>query len=394
LSGAAQSARSVLVVGAGIAGLALAGALRARGLDVTIVEREPSLAPLGAGLMLGANAVAVARALGVELSGRALPVRSARITDAGGRLLQETAFEAGARDLATYVLHRSALHEALLERAGAPAVRCGASVARLVETDAGVDVRFADGGEARFDLVIGADGIGSATRAQALGAEAPAVVYAGYTCWRFVCADPGVEGLQEMWGRGRRVGFAPLGDGRLYVFLVANAPARAPAPSWPDGLRALFEGFASPVPAIFDAADASAPLLHHDLEDLARPVWGRGRVWLAGDAAHAMLPNLGQGAAMALEDALAIAHVLGAAGATPIAEAHARLVTLRHARVARLWRQSRQLGAMAQWSHPISCWLRDALSRAMPAALARRSLASIVEPGIALAASISPAARR
>jgi 2-polyprenyl-6-methoxyphenol hydroxylase-like FAD-dependent oxidoreductase len=285
-------------------------------------------------------------------------------------------------------LHRRSLHEALLARAGTPAVRCGATVTRLVETDAGVDARFADGAEARVDLVIGADGIRSSTRALVLGADAPAVVYAGYTCWRLVCADPGAPGLQEMWGRGRRLGFAPLGDGRLYVFLVANAPPRAPAPAWPDGLRALFAGFAAPVPAILDAAAAGPPPLHHDLEELARPTWGRGRIWLAGDAAHAMLPNLGQGAAMALEDALAIAHVLGAPGSVPLAEAHARLVSLRRDRVTRLWRQSRQLGAMAQWSHPVACWLRGALMRSLPAALARKSLASIVEPGVALASAL------
>ena len=382
-------ARDVLVVGAGIAGLAVAGALRARGFEVSIVERAATLEPLGAGILLGANAVAAARALGVELSDRARPARSARITDARGSLLQETTFDSGGRDLATYVLHRNDLHERLV--AQAPAVRCGVTVSALAETEAGVEVGFSDGGAGRFDLVIGADGIRSSIRAFALGADAPEILYAGYTCWRLVCADPGVEGLQEMWGRGRRVGFAPLGDGRLYVFLVANAPARTPSPAWPDGLRALFADFAAPVPAILDAAATGPEPLHHDLEDLARPQWGRGRVWLIGDAAHAMLPNLGQGAGMALEDALVVAHALGAPRSTPLGDAFARLRALRTRRIARVWRQSRQLGVMAQWSHPLACRLRDGLFRSLPPSLARRSLAAIIEPGIALVESLTSA---
>jgi len=152
----------------------------------------------------------------------------------------------------------------------------------------------------------------------------------------------------EAWGGRARVGLVPLRDGLLYYYLVLTAPRRAPAPSWPTEFRQVFSGFEPRVMRLLECLTA-APPLHHDLEELDRPVWGRGRVLLLGDAAHAMTPNQGQGAAMAIEDTLALARILDV-GAERALE---RYQTLRAKRVRAVQLRSRRLGAVAHWHGPI-----------------------------------------
>jgi 2-polyprenyl-6-methoxyphenol hydroxylase-like FAD-dependent oxidoreductase len=236
----------------------------------------------------------------------------------------------------------------------------------------------------RFDLVIGADGLHSTVRSLVYGAGAPGSVYSGYTCWRFVapCAEP-LDGAVEMFGRGDRAGVVPLTDDRAYVFLVADAPEGGPAASWND-LESRFQRFPSLVTRLIRSArETGAPLLHHDLRDAERIVWGRGRVWLLGDAAHAPLPNLGQGAAMALEDALALSGALHAAD--DVAAAFEDFVQVRHRRALAIWRDSRRLGWIAQWSGPVATRIRNALFAWTPASVGRRQLEAIVRPGVELA---------
>jgi 2-polyprenyl-6-methoxyphenol hydroxylase-like FAD-dependent oxidoreductase len=117
--------------------------------------------------------------------------------------------------------------------------------------------------------------------------------------------------------------------------------------------------------------------------DAERIVWGRGRVWLLGDAAHAPLPNLGQGAAMALEDALALSRALETGN--DVATAFERYVQVRHRRTSAIWRDSRRLGWIAQWSGPVATRIRNALFAWTPSSVGRRQLEAIVRPGVELA---------
>ncbi|WP_374986687.1 FAD-dependent monooxygenase [Streptomyces fradiae] len=232
--------------------------------------------------------------------------------------------------------------------------------------------------EETYDLVVGADGIRSTARAH-VAARPPALRHSGVTCWRGLTGNPGVTSAVESWGPGTKTGLVPLPDGRLYYFLVRPAPRRAPAPAWPDAFRRAFAHHRGVPARLLDALDAPPPL-HHDLEELDAPVWGRGRVLLLGDAAHAMTPNLGQGAAMAVEDAYALALALRA-GADGAAD---RYRALRHRRVRAVQLASRHAGYVTRWRNPLAGAVREAAVRYMPTALQDRQYRGLVEPALAL----------
>lgn len=373
----------VLVVGGGIGGLVLARALAQRGVTVELIERAPRLRAVGAGITLGANAMRALGSLGigerVAKRGRALAVMAIR--DVRGRALAVTDMAAlAARYGAAYAFDRGALHEALGEGLDGVAVRCGVSVIGIEQRGDGVVASTSDGRVERYDAVIGADGLRSTVRGLVFGASEP--VYAGYTCWRWVGpVAGGITEAVEMWGRGLRAGLVPLADGQVYVFLVANAPGgtpREPARATVGYVRGLFAGFAGDVSRVLAAMGADdCSLLHHDIEEVVQRPWCRGAIGLLGDAAHAMTPNFGQGAAMAIEDAVVLARELVA---HDDAEAGLRAYELRRRpRVDALQRGARRFGAVAQWQSPIAAWARDLVMRMLPASGAERQMAAIVD---------------
>jgi 2-polyprenyl-6-methoxyphenol hydroxylase-like FAD-dependent oxidoreductase len=176
----------------------------------------------------------------------------------------------------------------------------------------------------------------------------------------------------ESWGRGERFGYAPLPDGRIYCYATANAPEGAPD----SGLAELCQRFGDwhdPIPALLDAADPDA-VLHHDLYELpSLATYTRGRVVLVGDAAHAMTPNLGQGACQALEDAVVLGQVM--AGGDGLVDYDRR----RRPRTQMITRRSHRIGAAAQWASPAAVHLRDTALRLLPPSSFARSLAPVLD---------------
>jgi len=358
----------VLIVGGGIAGLATAAGLARAGIPCEIVERAEAWAPVGAGIVLGVNAMRVIRELGIEDAVAATGARLGRgaITDHRGRVLGITDFSLLEPEFGpTIALHRAALHEALLSAAGGVPVSLGTSVEKL-ETHAGhVDVRLTDGRSGRFGLVVGADGLRSRVRELCFGEDR--IVYSGYTCWRLVVRAPfeAIE-MREMWGRGKRFGLVPLGDGRVYCFAVANA-ARGeadPEAGRLERFRARFAGFGGQVPAVLDVLRAPDELIHNDLEELPEGPWHAGRVPPISDAAHAKTPNMGQGAAMALEDSLVLVE-LARAGRSA-ADIPRELYERRRSRVRWVQNQSRRIGRIGQLEGALACRVRNAVLRLTP----------------------------
>lgn len=371
----------VLIVGGGIAGLATAAGLSRAGIACEVVERAEQWAPVGAGIVLSVNAMSVMRRLGIadSIADVGMMLGRGAITDAQGNELGVTDFEALREEFGpTIALHRAALHSVLLEAADDVPISLATSVETIDSRDDHVDVVLTDGRQERFDLVIGADGLRSRVRELTFG-DIP-LTYSGYTCWRMIVNAPVSNvALREMWGRGLRFGMAPVAPGKLYCFAVANAPRGQadPLEGRLERFRARFSSFGGQVPQVLDALEDPEELIHNDLEELPRGRWFDRRVVLLGDAAHAMTPNMGQGAAMALEDSAVLVELLSKPA--PLAESLAAWVARREPRVRWVQNQSRRIGRVGQLEGSIACFLRNTVVRLTPesaAASAMRKIAS------------------
>jgi len=361
--------KKALVVGGGIAGLAMARALRGLGTSVEIIERVPAWAPLGAGIVLSVNAMKVLRSLDLREQAEALgrPIREAAISDHMGRALGSTDLGSLQEEFGpSLAFHRADLHELLLTGVSDVPLRLGTTL-RSLETDPErCRVVTSDGQEAEYDLVVGADGVRSQTREILFAGVLP--IYAGYTCWRIVVeCPPGLSTFTEMWGDGQRFGLVPLTRERLYAFAVANAPP-ASAGDPPERFRKRFSRFGGFVPRVLEQVTRPEQLLHNDLEEVRLDRWFKDSAVLIGDAAHATTPNMGQGAAMALEDVYVLRDTL--AQQASLADFQKR----REPRVRFVQNQSRRIGALGQWQGAFRCRLRNALLRTTPNAIATRAL--------------------
>jgi 2-polyprenyl-6-methoxyphenol hydroxylase-like FAD-dependent oxidoreductase len=191
--------------------------------------------------------------------------------------------------------------------------------------------------------------------------------------------SPGIS--SETWGRGRRFGMLPIGNGRVFWYATYNCPAggQDQAGERKSRLSRLFQDWREPIEQLIEATDEGA-ILRNDIFD-RRPVrhWGSGRVTLLGDAAHPPTPNLGQGACQALEDALVLAGCL-ADQREPVAALHA-YEARRRMRSAAIIEQSSLFGKIGQWEQPLLCSLRDGLTPlAFATFLPRRFVANLSIP--------------
>jgi 2-polyprenyl-6-methoxyphenol hydroxylase-like FAD-dependent oxidoreductase len=369
--------RPILIAGGGIGGLTAAIALRRAGFDAHVYERAPAIHEIGAGLTLQANAMLALRRIGldsaVEAAGRV--ATSAAVRTASGRILSRLDLRAVEREMGApaVALHRATLQSLLVSALDREALHLDSEAVRFSPRPDGVTLELRDGRRIEGSLLIGADGIRSAVRAQLLDDGEP--VYAGFVAWRGVAeGPPAPEVVTETWGRGQRFGIVPIERGRIYWFATQNAPAGGhDEPGGAGrGLAERFAGWPPPIPEVLGATSEAA-ILRNDM--LHRPPvqrWGEGRVTLLGDAAHAMTPNLGQGACQAIEDAVKVAELLRRIP-EPVA-ALRRYEILRLPRANRFVRGSFQLGRIAQWESAPACWLRNGFLSLVPAALTRRQL--------------------
>ena len=313
----------ILVVGAGLAGLAMARTLRGAGFAPELIERADRWDVAGTGMYLPANGVRALRELGLEeaVAARASDIPRQRVLDHRGRVLVDAdmhQFWGGiGRCLA---LPRSELHRVLREGV---AVRLGRTVRSLERPDGPVAVTFDDGGSGEFDLVVGADGLRSTVRRLAVDQRPPIPV--GQQSWRFLAACPAeVTTWTVLLGRGTSFLTVPVGPGLVYCYADVGTDLAGDGEGDGDPvgqLRRRFAGFAAPVPGLLEQLHDPDQVHVAPIEQVDAERWGRGAVVLVGDAAHGMSPNMAQGASLAFEDALVLAACLRDAPTVPDAVA-------------------------------------------------------------------------
>lgn len=317
--------KNVLVLGAGISGLTLAIALCKKGVKVDLVEvRSESAAQLGVGLSMQGNLLAALDRIGLAQAciSAGMPSNHLNIRRPDGSLIARQALPqmGGEKYPATVGVARAALHDILLSSAleNGAFLRYGLSVDTVESSPTGVDVCFTNGERGRYDLVVGADGLYSRLREILFPQIRP--VYCGQSVWRAAVPRPPECDTSELHFGGRHgvVGLCPISSQDAYVYVVETA---VEGTFYPDSTAApvlleRLDGYDSPIiqqciPHIL----ASQHVAFRPLETLLlEEPWYQGRVLLIGDAVHSGPPVLAQGAAMAVEDAIALSEELDSVG--------------------------------------------------------------------------------
>ena len=313
---------TILIVGGGIGGLTSAIALRARGFDVDVIERDPEWSVYGVGIIQQSNVVRAMNDLGVleDYLGAGFGFDHVDVYAPGGQHVAKVPSPRLAEGFPANVgIARPALHKVLGDRtiAAGAVVKLGVTVESLVDDGDGVDVILSDGTAKRYDLVIGADGLYSTTRAS-IFPDPPAPAFAGQGVWRYNLPRPDDLVSLRTYQSHIGVGLVPLSNDIMYMFVTTPEDgSRYPRDGLAAAMRAKLTGVAPAIVALGEAIVDDAGVVYRPLETLfVRGPWHKGRIVLLGDAVHATTPHLGQGAGMAIEDSIVLADELARA-ATP-----------------------------------------------------------------------------
>jgi 2-polyprenyl-6-methoxyphenol hydroxylase-like FAD-dependent oxidoreductase len=374
-----NSSNRFAIIGGGIGGLTLAVAMQRKGMDVSVYENAPEWRPLGAGLGITGNAVKAFRAIGLEedILNAGKVIEKLRIVDTKGTHITFTDSVKISNQYGVvnnFAMHRADLHEVLISNLREGTVKLGKGCIDFVQSQNEVTLTFHDGTTAVANYLIACDGIHSAARKKFFPSSLPR--YAGYTCWRGVTSDVpddfDWDQTSETWGRGARFGIVPLKGERVYWFACLNATENNPVmrSMQRDDLLTYFAHFHHPVPQLIQGTSPDK-IIWNDIIDLS-PLkrFAFGNVVLMGDAAHATTPNMGQGACMAIEDAVVLANCIEAASS--LDEAFMQFESKRIARTTKIVNDSRQIGRLAQLDNPLLSGLRNTVMRMMPQSLIER----------------------
>ena len=310
----------ITIIGAGMAGLTTGIALKKFGHQVTIYEQAEQILPVGAAISLWSNGVKCLNYLGlteqVEKLGGKMD-NLAYIDGLTGDVMTQFSLyplieEVGQRP---YPVSRAELQNMLMDEFGREDIHLAKKMISFVEEGERVKIQFADGSEIESDLLVGADGTHSITRAYVLGEQVERR-YAGYVNWNGLVDVSDDYAAADQWttfvGEGKRVSLRPVANNRFYFFF--DVPLAVGLENDRSQYKALFKqyfkGWCEPVQKLIDAVDVQKTnrVEIHDIEPFAN--FYKGRVVIVGDAAHSTTPDIGQGGCQAMEDAIYLARSL------------------------------------------------------------------------------------
>ena len=364
----------ILIQGGGIGGLTLAIALLQKGYTVRVVERAHGLSEIGAGIWMAANPMQVFDRLGFahKIADAGWMVHRVTLQDYSGDILQVADLSEVSKlfGFETVALHRSVLQKVLFEQLPAGVVLFGTEVKSLVQDKDSVSVLLIDGSRIDAKVVVGADGIHSRIRQLAsLGGDKR---YSGSSSYRAIARGARLlspefdHDAYEIWGKECRVGFSKINADDYYWYMTFDS---APEKSHSHEERRIHAEkiFGEFFPQWIGLLENTRPgeILQTDISDLKRlDTWSSGRVGLIGDAAHAATPNLGQGGAMAIEDAHTLARAFQQAGLS--GKAFEIYEKQRRAKVDWTVSTSWSIGRICHYKNPVMRTLRNAvLKRAL-----------------------------
>jgi 2-polyprenyl-6-methoxyphenol hydroxylase-like FAD-dependent oxidoreductase len=344
--------RRVLIIGGGIGGLSTAIALCQRDVDVDVIEVQKESKVYHVGIIAQSNFVRALAQIGVAKQAVAagFPYKGWRWLDNDGNELgrNDGISAAGPEYPADLGLARPALHRVLLDRIQALNIplRLGTTYTRMQHGEAGVEVSFSDGSHGTYDLVVGADGAYSKVREYIFG-DLYRPTFTGQGVWRYNLPRPQDLQYAEAYigDPSRSIGTVPLTNDTMYMFISVAEPGnpRFPPDSLASEMRKRLQGYGRRLTDMAAQITDSALVVYRPLEVCVLPSpWFRGRVLLIGDAAHSTTPHLGQGAAMAVEDAIVLADEY--AGTGTMEARLQRFMDRRSERVIFICQSSTQLG--------------------------------------------------
>lgn len=350
----------VLVVGGGIGGLCTAIALRKQGIAVDLVEISKQLTAYHIGIVVQANFIRAAQALGIadRIVAAGYPYNGLTFQDIHGKVLHQlSGHHLAGENYSTHLgMARPALH-AVLSAAALEAgteVRTDSTFSRIEQHDGGVSVHFTDGGVGEYDLVIGADGVYSSVR-KALFGERYTPEFTGQGVWRYNVPRPKeVSTSFVAMGLDKgKCGFIPLSEETGYIWLVQEEPGNPRHPQ--ERLAEIFRERLAPCTGVLarfrEHITDSSQVVYRPLEALLLPQpWYQGRVLLIGDAAHATTPHMGQGSAQAVEDAVVLGELL--AKDLPVEQVMLQFMERRYERCKFIVESSLQIGEWEQRPTP------------------------------------------